>query len=167
MDNKALGASGPRIAPLIFGDNVLGWTADEATSFTLLDAFVAAGFQCIDTADVYSRWVPGHQGGEYREDRQDLRVWRLGRCASGAGENQALSVPTRCTGRGRRSHPSSPSLYLQSPTVCHIHRDSTTESQSPSLYADHRSAAHHSQELPLAPDACLRQRGMGRGAGDG
>ncbi|MBM3393122.1 MAG: aldo/keto reductase [Betaproteobacteria bacterium] len=64
MDTKALGASGLRITPLIFGGNVLGWTADEAKSFTLLDAFMAAGFQCIDTADVYSRWVPGHQGGE-------------------------------------------------------------------------------------------------------
>ena len=52
------------IAPLVFGGNVFGWTADERTSFELLDAFVAAGFNCIDTADAYSRWVPGNQGGE-------------------------------------------------------------------------------------------------------
>jgi aryl-alcohol dehydrogenase-like predicted oxidoreductase len=48
----------------MFGGNVFDWTADKATSFALLDAFVGAGFNAIDTADVYSRWVPGHQGGE-------------------------------------------------------------------------------------------------------
>jgi aryl-alcohol dehydrogenase-like predicted oxidoreductase len=52
------------VAPLAFGGNVFGWTADEATSFSLLDAFVDAGFNLVDTADVYSRWVPGHSGGE-------------------------------------------------------------------------------------------------------
>jgi len=64
MDKRKLGNSGIEIAPLIFGGNVLGWTADAATSFTLLDGFLAAGFNCIDTADVYSKWVPGHRGGE-------------------------------------------------------------------------------------------------------
>ena len=56
--------SGLSTAPLAFGGNVFGWTADEATSFALLDAFVGAGFNLVDTADVYSRWVPGHAGGE-------------------------------------------------------------------------------------------------------
>jgi len=64
MDKRPLGRSGISIAPLMFGGNVLGWTADEATSFSLLDAFVAGGFDAIDTADVYSAWVPGHTGGE-------------------------------------------------------------------------------------------------------
>ena len=64
MEMRALGRSGLKIAPLVFGGNVFGWTADEATSFALLDAFVDAGFNAIDTADVYSRWVPGHEGGE-------------------------------------------------------------------------------------------------------
>ena len=64
MQRRALGRSGLHIAPLAFGGNVLGWTADEATSFSLLDAFVADGFNLIDTADMYSRWVPGHRGGE-------------------------------------------------------------------------------------------------------
>jgi aryl-alcohol dehydrogenase-like predicted oxidoreductase len=64
MDKRELGNSGLRIAPLILGGNVFGWTADEATSCKLLDAFVDAGFDCIDTADVYSKWVPGHRGGE-------------------------------------------------------------------------------------------------------
>jgi aryl-alcohol dehydrogenase-like predicted oxidoreductase len=64
MDLRPLGSTGLRIAPLVFGGNVFGWTADETTSFSLLDAFVDAGFNAIDTADVYSRWVPGHTGGE-------------------------------------------------------------------------------------------------------
>jgi len=64
MQLRPLGRSGLATAPLAFGGNVFGWTADEATSFRLLDAFVDAGFNLIDTADVYSRWVPGHVGGE-------------------------------------------------------------------------------------------------------
>lgn len=52
------------VAPLAFGGNVFGWTADETSSFALLDAFVGAGFNLVDTADVYSRWVGGHAGGE-------------------------------------------------------------------------------------------------------
>ena len=64
MQKRRLGNSGLEIAPLMFGGNVLGWTADEAVSFALLDRFVAAGFDAIDTADVYSRWAPGHKGGE-------------------------------------------------------------------------------------------------------
>jgi len=64
LTKRKLGSSGLDIAPLVFGGNVFGWTADEATSFALLDAFVEAGFDAIDTADAYSRWVPGHSGGE-------------------------------------------------------------------------------------------------------
>ncbi len=64
MEKRALGGSGFSVAPFAFGGNVFGWTADEPTSFRLLDAFVDAGFSLIDTADSYSRWVPGHQGGE-------------------------------------------------------------------------------------------------------
>jgi aryl-alcohol dehydrogenase-like predicted oxidoreductase len=64
MEKRELGRSGISIAPLMLGGNVFGWTADEATSFSILDAFVAGGFDAIDTADVYSRWIPGHTGGE-------------------------------------------------------------------------------------------------------
>jgi aryl-alcohol dehydrogenase-like predicted oxidoreductase len=64
MEMRPLGNSGLRVAPLAFGSNVFGWTANEATTFSLLDAFVDAGFNLVDTADVYSRWVPGHSGGE-------------------------------------------------------------------------------------------------------
>ena len=64
MQMRKLGRSGLEIAPLVLGGNVFGWTADESASFAVLDAFVGAGFNCIDTADVYSRWAPGHTGGE-------------------------------------------------------------------------------------------------------
>ena len=64
MQKRNLGHSDIAIAPLVLGGNVFGWTADAATSFRILDAFVDRGFNCIDTADVYSRWVPGHVGGE-------------------------------------------------------------------------------------------------------
>jgi aryl-alcohol dehydrogenase-like predicted oxidoreductase len=61
---RAIGTSGLEVAPLALGGNVFDWTADEQTSFAILDAFVDAGGTMIDTADVYSAWVPGHTGGE-------------------------------------------------------------------------------------------------------
>ena len=64
MQTRALGTSGLKIVPLVLGGNVFGWTIDETQSFSVLDAFVDRGFNCIDTADVYSAWVPGHTGGE-------------------------------------------------------------------------------------------------------
>ena len=64
VEKRRLGGSDLEIAPLVLGGNVFGWTADEATSFRILDAFVDAGGTMIDTADVYSAWVPGHSGGE-------------------------------------------------------------------------------------------------------
>ncbi|HEX7936275.1 MAG TPA: aldo/keto reductase [Paraburkholderia sp.] len=64
MQKRRIGRSELQVAPLMFGGNVLGWTIDEATSFSILDAFVDAGLDFIDTADVYSAWAPGNQGGE-------------------------------------------------------------------------------------------------------
>jgi len=64
MHTRNLGLTELEIVPLVFGGNVFGWTVDEARSFELLDAWVDRGFNCIDTADVYSTWVAGHTGGE-------------------------------------------------------------------------------------------------------
>lgn len=64
MQKRQIGQSGIEIAPLMLGGNVFGWTADEAASFAILDAFVDQGGNGVDTADVYSAWVPGHEGGE-------------------------------------------------------------------------------------------------------
>jgi aryl-alcohol dehydrogenase-like predicted oxidoreductase len=64
MQLRPLGRSGLQVSPLAFGGNVFGWTVDETLSFRLLDAWLDAGFNFVDTADVYSSWVPGHSGGE-------------------------------------------------------------------------------------------------------
>lgn len=64
MDNRQLGNTGIRVSPWALGANVFGWTADEPTSFAILDRYVEAGGNFIDTADIYSVWVPGHKGGE-------------------------------------------------------------------------------------------------------
>ena len=64
MKKRKLGNFGLQVVPLALGGNVFGWTVDEPTSFKLLDAFVEAGFNLVDTADSYSRWVPGNKGGE-------------------------------------------------------------------------------------------------------
>jgi len=64
MEMRELGRSGIRVPGLCFGGNIFGWTVDEGRSFELLDALVGSGFNFIDTADVYSKWVPGHVGGE-------------------------------------------------------------------------------------------------------
>jgi aryl-alcohol dehydrogenase-like predicted oxidoreductase len=64
MKKRHLGRSGIQISPLVLGGNVFGWTADRAASLDILDRFTGAGLEAVDTADVYSRWVPGNQGGE-------------------------------------------------------------------------------------------------------
>jgi len=64
MEKREIGHSGIRVSPFALGGNVFGWTIDEPTSFKILDAYVDAGFDLVDTADVYSRWKPGNKGGE-------------------------------------------------------------------------------------------------------
>lgn len=64
MQYRPLGSSGLSVAPVVLGGNVFGWTTDESASFAVLDAAIDAGLNAIDTADVYSRWAPGHTGGE-------------------------------------------------------------------------------------------------------
>jgi aryl-alcohol dehydrogenase-like predicted oxidoreductase len=81
---RQIGRSDLHTPPLVLGGNVFGWTADPATSFKVLDAFIAGGGRMIDTADVYSAWVPGHHGGEsetiigewlrHRGRREDVQI---------------------------------------------------------------------------------------------
>ena len=87
METRPLGNSGLRTPPLVFGGNVFGWTADERASFSLLDAFVAGGFTTIDTANSYSRWVPGHQGGESETI--------IGRWLKGRSDRDRLIIATK------------------------------------------------------------------------
>src|SRR5690606_35397156 len=64
MIKRTLGKSGLEVPPLIFGGNVFGWTVKEGNTFAILDILYDAGFNCVDTANTYSKWVPGNQGGE-------------------------------------------------------------------------------------------------------
>lgn len=96
MNPRPLGQSGIAIPPLMLGSNVFGWTADEATSFAVLDAFVAEGFSAIDTADVYSRWVPGN-------DSESERI--IGRWMRARGNRDRVVIATKVgsdMGQGRR-----------------------------------------------------------------
>ena len=88
MQRQELGRSGLKVAPWAFGGNVFGWTADEKTSFALLDAFVDHGFNLIDTADVYSFWVPGHAGGE---SESVIGRW----LAQGGGRREKVVIATK------------------------------------------------------------------------
>jgi aryl-alcohol dehydrogenase-like predicted oxidoreductase len=96
MTPRPLGQSGISIPPLMLGSNVFGWTADEAASFAVLDAFAAEGFTAIDTADVYSRWVPGN-------DSESERI--IGRWMKARGNRDRMVIATKVgsdMGQGRR-----------------------------------------------------------------
>jgi len=102
MEKRSLGRSGIRVPPVIFGGNVFGWTADRPTSFRLLDALVEAELDTIDSADVYSRWVPGHSGGE---SETVIGEWLAAR----PGRRQQVVILTKCgmemPGRGQGLSP--------------------------------------------------------------
>ena len=115
IEKRKIGDSGIEVAPLALGGNVFGWTADEKTSFAVLDAFVDAGGTMIDTADVYSAWVPGHEGGEsetvigrwLKRDPAQARQGRdrdQGRVHGGDWRRRRSRPPAtrRCGGSGSR-----------------------------------------------------------------
>ena len=115
MQKRRLGRTGLQIAPLVFGGNVFGWTADAKRSFDLLDRFVGAGFNTIDTADVYAAWAPGNKGGESetiigdwmksRGNRAESDRRHQGRLADGRGQEGLERALYR---RGRRSFAEAP-----------------------------------------------------------
>jgi aryl-alcohol dehydrogenase-like predicted oxidoreductase len=94
MQHRQLGHTDLHIAPLVLGGNVFGWTADKAASFSLLDRFLEAGLNAIDTADIYSNWVPGHQGGESETI--------IGEWLQKSGKRGSAIVITKCGGPGGR-----------------------------------------------------------------
>ena len=103
MRMHKLGRSDVAVAPWCFGGNVFGWTADRDASFALLDAFVGAGFNFIDTADVYSRWVPGHEGGESETMIGDWLADRKSRDRVVIATKVGMGQPNR-TGALDRAH---------------------------------------------------------------
>jgi aryl-alcohol dehydrogenase-like predicted oxidoreductase len=87
MEQRELGLSGIKIAPLVFGGNVFGWTVKGTGTAVLLDAFLDAGFNAVDTADVYSKWVPGNQGGESETE--------IGKWLKQSGKRDKVIVATK------------------------------------------------------------------------
>lgn len=88
MQKRTLGHSSLSVAPLCFGGNVFGWTANEKTSFDILDAFTGAGFNFVDTADVYTRWIEGNKGGESETI--------IGNWFSRSGKRKDVVLATKC-----------------------------------------------------------------------
>ena len=110
MDKRRLGQSDLHLAPLMLGGNVFGWNVDEPTSFDILDAFVDAGFNAIDTSDSYSRWVPGHPGGEsetiignwLKKSGKRDKVLIATKVGEDMGEGRSLRKNTSCANAKRR-----------------------------------------------------------------
>lgn len=132
MSLRRLGRSDLEIAPLVFGGNVFGWSADEARSFALLDAFVDAGFNLIDTADVYSAWVPGNQGGESETI--------IGRWLRQSGKRQQVLIATKVAKWDR--HPGLSPINIRAAVEASLQRLQTDHID---LYQAHEDDA----EVPL------------------
>src|ERR1051325_8601291 len=135
MQKRRLGNSGLEVAPLAFGGNVFGWTVDEPRSFELLDSFVGAGFNLIDTADVYSRWAPGNSGGESETI--------IGNWLKRSGKREQVVIATKVgmeMGPGRKG--------LSKPYILRAVEDSLRRLQTDyiDLYQSHTDDA----ETPLA-----------------
>jgi aryl-alcohol dehydrogenase-like predicted oxidoreductase len=145
MRRRPLGRSGLSTAPLVFDGNVFGWTADEATSHRLLDAFVDGGFNAVDTADVYSAWVPGHEGGESESV--------IGRWLKASGKRDKVLILTKVA------------MWPKQPGLSAANIEAAVEGSSQA------SADRLHRPLPVAPgrrrDADRRDAGGLRPPGEG
>lgn len=154
MQTRQLGQSSLHVAPLAFGGNVFGWTADENTSFALLDEFVARGFNFIDSADVYSRWVPGNTGGESETI--------LGRWLKARGNRHKVIVATKL---GIEMAPGKKGLsrqYMQEAVEASLRRLQTDYID---LYQSHRDDPDTPIEETLGAYADLIRQGKVREIG--
>ena len=154
MANRTLGNSGIEVAPLAFGGNVFGWTADEARSFELLDGFTAAGFNLIDTADVYSIWVPGNKGG----DSETI----IGKWLASRGNRDKVVIATKV---GIELAPDKKGLKKE--YIFRAVEDSLTRLQTDyiDLYQSHRDDPETPQEETLSAYAELIKQGKVRAIG--
>jgi aryl-alcohol dehydrogenase-like predicted oxidoreductase len=154
MQQRPLGRSGLTVAPLALGGNVFGWTADEAASFAVLDAFVGDGFNLIDTADVYSTWVPGHSGGESET--------MIGRWLSKSGKRNRVVLATKVgkdMGRGRIGLAP---MYIRQAVDASLQRLQTDHID---LYQSHDDDANTPLEETLGAYADLIKAGKVRAIG--
>jgi len=153
MDLRPLGRSDIRIAPLVLGGNVFGWNVDEKTSFSILDAFTDAGFNAIDTADSYSRWAPGHVGGESETI--------IGRWLKRSGKRDKVAILTKFgedVGEGR----STGKDYMQRAAAASLRRLQTDRID---LYQTHFDDEVTPVEETMAGFAQLIAAGKVRAAG--
>jgi aryl-alcohol dehydrogenase-like predicted oxidoreductase len=151
MEHRKLGKSSIEVAPLAFGGNVFGWTADQAMSFRLLDGFVAAGFNFIDTADVYARWAPGNSGGESETI--------IGNWLKARGNRAKVVIATKL---GIEMAPGKKGLsraYMMQAVEASLHRLQTDYID---LYQSHRDDPDTSIEETLAAYQTLIQQGKVR-----
>ncbi len=154
MQFRKLGKSGLSVAPLAFGGNVFGWTADEAMSFRLLDTFVDSGLNLVDTADSYSTWVPGHVGGESETI--------LGRWFKQSGKRSKVVLATKVAspmGEGKKG--------LSRKYILEAVEDSLRRLQTDSidLYQSHRDDPDTPVEETLSAYADLVKQGKVRHIG--
>ena len=177
MEKRTLGNSTLAIAPLMLGGNVFDWTADEATSFAVLDAFVAQGGNSIDTADVYSAWVPGHEGRRERDhDRQVAQAQRQAQLRSLIGTKVGMLAPhaassarassvgvrgLRCAGSASRR---SISYWLHKDDGKTPPEDSSARSTSSSKPARCARSACRTSRLPRFAEALAESARSGRRA---
>jgi aryl-alcohol dehydrogenase-like predicted oxidoreductase len=153
MQRRQLGRSDIRIAPLVLGGNVFGWNVDENTSFALLDAFVDAGFNAIDTADSYSRWAPGHKGGESETV--------IGKWLKASGKRDKVVIATKFgedVGEGRSNRKD----YMQRAAQASLRRLQTDRID---LYQTHFDDEVTPPEEIMAGFAQLIEQGKVRAAG--
>jgi aryl-alcohol dehydrogenase-like predicted oxidoreductase len=153
MEMRKLGNSELQVSPIMLGGNVFGWTADEATSFRVLDRFVDGGFNFIDTADVYSAWVPGHSGGESEEV--------IGRWCAQSGKRKEVVLATKVglEVRGRKGLSKDHILRSAEESLRRLQTDYID------LYQSHRDDSDTNFEETLAAYRQLIQEGKVRAIG--
>ncbi len=149
MTLRKLGRSELAVAPLVFGGNVFGWSADEARSFALLDAFVDAGFNLVDTADVYSAWVPGNQGGESETI--------IGRWLKRSGKRHQVLIATKVAKWGQ--HPGLSPINIRAAVEASLQRLQTDHID---LYQAHEDDASVPLQDTLGAFARLIEEGKVR-----
>jgi aryl-alcohol dehydrogenase-like predicted oxidoreductase len=153
MEMRKLGSSDLQVSPIMLGGNVFGWTADEANSFRILDAFVDRGFNFVDTADVYTAWVPGHSGGESEEV---IGRWLA---QSGKRKNVVLATKVGMEVRGRKGLSKDHILRSAEESLRRLQTDYID------LYQSHRDDPDTNFEETLSAYAQLIKEGKVRAIG--
>ncbi len=151
IQQRRLGRTDLMVAPWCLGGNVFGWTADEATSFALLDGFVAEGFNFIDTADVYSKWVPGHIGGE----SEDV----IGKWMKARGNRDKVVIATKVGMMRQRDEQNLAKEHIVEAVEASLRRLCTDFID---LYQSHQDDASTPIEAPLEAYASLIKAGKVR-----